>query len=121
MKVKFAASILFTVLSLIIGKGEAPANVRIYAETMAVVDIHQTIGNESTYDVILCTFNGNLFSITTDEVEDILIGDLYSCVMSDNGTDFVSDDLIEDVEYCGFVDKWGYDPYRNQALFTFEK
>lgn len=83
-----------------------PNNTRIYPQTMAVVEIN-TIGKDN-HEIVLETFSGYQYTLFTDDISDVFYGDLYSCTMSDNGTDTIEDDIILDNKYSGWVDSWGY-------------
>ncbi len=49
--------------------------------------------------VVITEHNGNQWAF--HGVEDYDIGDLVACVMSNNGTVYVEDDIILNVRYCG--------------------
>lgn len=74
----------------------------IYAQTMAVVEV--------TDEYVLCVdFNGNEWAFE-NSAGDWFVGDIASCVMSNNGTDFIYDDIVLSASYDGWVQgDWGSD------------
>jgi len=45
-------------------------------------------------------FNGNLWEF--EGCEDWLEGDIAAMIMNNNGTQYIYDDIIESVRYCGY-------------------
>lgn len=70
------------------------ANGFLYPDTMIITEIDE----EEDHVTMECA-NGNQFQMYG--VEDYFIGDLVSCIMYNNGTDVVYDDVILDAEYAG--------------------
>lgn len=66
----------------------------LYPDTMIITSI-----NEEEDLVTMECANGNQFQMYG--VEDYFVGDLVSCIMYNNGTELVYDDVILDAEYVG--------------------
>lgn len=70
---------------------------KIYPLTTYVVEL------DKANDIVICKdFNGNLYAF--QGIEDWLIGDICSMIMSDNGTETITDDKILFVKYDGYID-----------------
>ena len=66
----------------------------IYPDTMTVTGI------DTEADVVtLTTSSGHMYQFYG--VEDWQIGDICSCIMNDNGTETIEDDIIVDTKYSG--------------------
>ena len=90
--------LLATLLAWILS-GNANPQARLYPETMIVTEV-----NFENDIIFLECSNGNQFSINSDGNEDLVEGDIVSCIMYDNGTPLVIDDEILSVKYSGYVE-----------------
>lgn len=72
------------------------ASLGIYSNTFMVVDVqpHEAGGQE----IIIEDYNGYQYSFISNEC-DWNAGDLCSCIVYDNGTEYVEDDMILSAEY----------------------
>ena len=85
----------------------------IYAQAMAVVEV--------TDEWVICVdFDGNEWSFENSS-KDWYVGDIASCVVSNNGTEEIFDDVILSASYDGWVEKnWGYDSESDMPIVTFD-
>ena len=73
------------------------ATAETYPQTFIVTD--------TTDDILtLETFTGHTFQAYG--VEDYMVGDMVAAIMDDNGTDNITDDIILQLRYSGYVDGW---------------
>lgn len=70
----------------------------LYPETMMVIDF------DYEENLVICATYGGRETFGFKGIEDWEIGDLVSMIMSDNGTEFRSDDVIEDEKWSGYTD-----------------
>lgn len=67
-----------------------------YPQTFIVSEI-----DEEADLIYLETFSGMVY--TWEGVEDWMIGDIGAAIMDDNGTETITDDLIQQLRYTGYI------------------
>lgn len=102
---------LFVLLSTAILNGATASAEQMEFYPMTTV-VTQLIEEE---DVVVCTdFNGGEWSFYG--VEDWSVGDYASCIVCDNGTLEISDDIICEVRYDGCLLSGNFGNFSNQDL-----
>jgi len=68
----------------------------IYPDTLVVTNTQNNV-------ITMETSNGFVYQVFG--VEDIMDGDVLSVLFYDNGTDIITDDIVIDFNYSGFISK----------------
>ena len=76
----------------------------LYANTLYVEEIFpvETSETEICTEIYCTDFNGNIYSFVSEDA-DWCEGDIVSCIMSSNGTETITDDVIVSVTYSGYI------------------
>lgn len=105
---------IIVLILMLLNLGYTQGNVqdaKVYANTMCVINV------DYEADVVtVADFNGYEFEFTG--CEDYTEGCLVSAIMSDMGTDYITDDVILSTRCSGWVDSWGVDSEYN-ILYRF--
>lgn len=95
MKIITLLIMLFSSLATLTTETPNETTTEQYPTTGIVTEIYY-----DTDQVVIMDFNGFLY--TFYGVEDWMIGDVCSCIMDDNGTPDVKDDIIVQTKYSGY-------------------
>jgi len=97
--VSMAIVIVMMIIGLMVTYHQHHPHPQKYPMTTVVTHVSRTTNTVTVQD-----FNGNLWQFKG--VEDWDIGDICSCIMSDNGTELIDDDKIVKVKYDGRFSGW---------------
>lgn len=90
--------ILIFALVLLASAGLADA----YPMTLMITDI-----DPETDTFWACDFTGHVWEFS--EIEDWHIGDFMACIMDDQGTEVITDDVVTMAYYAGYMTEyWGW-------------
>ena len=89
---------LMVVVLLVVG---ASAFAEDYAMVAKVVNVDYSADLVDVVDA-----NGNIWQF--DGCEDWEVNDLCACLMDDNGTEIIYDDMIISCRYCGIIDNFDF-------------
>ncbi len=90
---KKVIAILIVILIIVVANG----NEEIYPRTMVVSEIDA--GSDTVVLTDSVGFEWEFYGI-----EDWQVGDICSCIMDDNGTENIEDDIIVDAKYNGQIE-----------------
>ena len=89
-------AIIFVILAVSFPIPAQAASCELYPNCGVVVEV------DNVQDLVTFEdFTGNLW--TFHGVEDWYVDDICACIMNDNGTSIIYDDIIVSVRYCGWV------------------
>ena len=89
-------AIIFVILAVSFPIPAQAASYELYPNCGVVVEV------DNVQDLVTFKdFTGNLW--TFHGVEDWYVDDICACIMNDNGTSIIYDDIIVSVRYCGWV------------------
>lgn len=93
----FSMTLISLIIAALLSGATAPAEELGFYPMATIV-----IGFEEETDTVICSdFNGMEWRF--EGIEDWCIGDCASMIMCDNGTTEISDDIICNVRYCGWI------------------
>ena len=75
------------------------ANAEMYPQVMLIVE-----ADREEDIIILEDFNGNQW--VWEGVEDWMVGDVVAVLMDDNNTKDITDDVMMELKYCGWLEGW---------------
>lgn len=81
-----------------------PASRTFYMSAMEVVAIEESQTEDGCWEQKLTLEKAVGYQYRTTETNtDYSVGDIVVCMMANNGTDFIDDDIIIKLEYSGYV------------------